>query len=331
MNSINNPKVSVIIPTYNSSKFVEEAINSIILQSYKNIEIIVIDDGSTDNTKDVLNKYINDSTITYCYQKNGGPGAARNRGIKESIGDFVCFLDSDDVYLPDSILDRAQVLKNYPEVGLCFSDYFLQTKQHQTKIIPHNRQYSKFNEAIEFSTKERNIYIFPKKSYNLVVPSCYLHTSSCMLRKSVLDIVGLFRTDIFCAEDNDLWLRISMHCKIAFIDKVGSIYKTHRSSLYIPSERYLKDLIVFLEDIIRKYSFDNETCRLLKKKLYNAYFSLGYYYFDKALFRKSRIYFLKSMKNKNKLLKGTAYCLMSFLPDKIIKMSREIKQNVMSN
>ena len=115
---VNNrePLVSVIIPTYNSSQYIKEAIDSVLAQTYKNFEIIVIDDGSTDNTKEVLAPYL--SVIKYIYKNNGGPASARNRGIKEANGEFVAFLDADDVWKPDRLARGVDILDQRPEVGL---------------------------------------------------------------------------------------------------------------------------------------------------------------------------------------------------------------------
>ena len=95
------PKVSVVIPTYNSSQFIVETLESVFAQTYKDYEIIVVDDGSTDNTKEVLQPYT--SRIKYIYKENGGPASARNVGIKSAQGEYIAFLDSDDRWLPEKL------------------------------------------------------------------------------------------------------------------------------------------------------------------------------------------------------------------------------------
>ena len=100
-----NSLVSAIIPTYNSVNYISEAINSVLNQTYKNCEIIVVDDGSTDNTRKTVENYIRKypHKIKYFYQENKGPSAARNKGIKEARGNYIAFLDSDDLWLPDKL------------------------------------------------------------------------------------------------------------------------------------------------------------------------------------------------------------------------------------
>ena len=107
-------KVSVIIPTYNRANLVTEAINSVLMQSCKDIEIIVIDDGSTDNTSKVLKTF--GDRIRYIKQKNMGAGAARNRGLKEANGKYIAFLDSDDIWLDFKIELQVAIMEKLPEI-----------------------------------------------------------------------------------------------------------------------------------------------------------------------------------------------------------------------
>jgi glycosyltransferase involved in cell wall biosynthesis len=107
-------KVSVIIPTYNRAEYVTQAIESVLAQTYTDYEIIVVDDGSTDNTKDVLSPYID--RIRYIYQKNAGASAARNQGIKAAKGDWVAFLDSDDEWLPEKLAVQIRAVERNPQI-----------------------------------------------------------------------------------------------------------------------------------------------------------------------------------------------------------------------
>ena len=113
-------KISVIIPTYNCGLYLGEAIESVLSQTFQDHEIIVIDDGSTDDTKNIVRKYVlkYPEKIRYFYQKNMGPSAARNVGIREAEGEFIAFLDADDIFLPEKLdLQMAEILKS-PSIGL---------------------------------------------------------------------------------------------------------------------------------------------------------------------------------------------------------------------
>src|SRR4030042_1812239 len=114
------PKVSVIIPTYNRAHFILEAIQSVLAQTYADYEIIVVDDGSTDNTKDVLRTY--GDKLKYFYQNNRGPAAARNLAISKSEGEYIAFLDSDDVWMPNRLEVQVPVLDDNPDLAFICSD-----------------------------------------------------------------------------------------------------------------------------------------------------------------------------------------------------------------
>lgn len=111
----NKPTVSVVIPTYNRAKYVTETIDSVLSQSYTDYEIIVVDDGSTDNTREALAPYMD--RIRYIHQQNSGVSAARNRGIKAARGKWIAFLDSDDIWLPEKLAVQIKDISKYP--GVC--------------------------------------------------------------------------------------------------------------------------------------------------------------------------------------------------------------------
>src|SRR3989338_7627565 len=115
-----NSKVSVIIPTYNSAKYLKEAITSVICQTYSNIEIIVIDDGSTDNMKEVVASF--GDRIHYRYQENCGAAAARNHGLKLTQGNYIAFLDADDVWKPEKIQKHVNYLYSHPDIAMVLTD-----------------------------------------------------------------------------------------------------------------------------------------------------------------------------------------------------------------
>lgn len=125
------PLVSIIIPSYQSAKFVAKAIDSCLSQSYPNVEIIVIDDGSIDDTKEVLESYIDTNQISYIYKSNGRAASARNLGLTHAKGEFIQFLDADDILLPEKITIQIEYLLKYPNIAGVYCDYFI-IKQNKT-------------------------------------------------------------------------------------------------------------------------------------------------------------------------------------------------------
>jgi len=197
MNSEKEPLVSVVMPVYNSEKYLQRAIDSVFNQSYKNYEFIIIDDGSTDGSVEIINEYKN--KIVYVYQENAGASAARNKGIEVSKGELIAFLDSDDLWYPDKLKIQVNVYHRYPEASIIHTEV---DKQKQFNgYLPTNEQ-----------------DLLPRiKPFSEVFQHTNLKTPSVMIPRSVLDRVGLFDTSLPTAEDKDLFLRCSYQQQVVYI------------------------------------------------------------------------------------------------------------------
>ena len=190
-----SPKVSVIIPTYNRGYIIDRAIESVQTQSYQNIELIVIDDGSTDNTQDILSKYDLISLKT----KNSGVSAARNIGIEISSGDYICFLDSDDEWLSSKVEKQIDFLSQNDQFKWVHSDeIWIRNGKRVNQMKKHK--------------KGGGDQFIPSLSLCLISPS------TVMLHKSLLYIVKFDENYTVC-EDYDLWLRLLLDNPIGFIDE----------------------------------------------------------------------------------------------------------------
>ncbi len=205
-----NNKVSVIIPTYNRSEYVLEAIHSVVDQNYEPIEIIVIDDGSTDNTKEKLASLAERGVIRYIYQENQGRSAARNKGISSATGDYLAFLDSDDLFEPDKLVKQLEFFSRHPEVGLVHGGY--------VKFDTLNNDLG-YRNPFWFSG-----WIYPKI---LLIWYTLLATPTVMVPKRVLDEVGGFDESLFIAEDLDLWRRIARKHPFGYINQSLAQIRMH--------------------------------------------------------------------------------------------------------
>jgi glycosyltransferase involved in cell wall biosynthesis len=192
------PKVSVIIPTYNRAQIVGEAINSVLSQSYDDFELIVIDDGSTDETKELVSSYI--PRITYLYQGHQGVSAARNRGIASARGDYISFLDSDDLWLREKLSSQMRFMEPHPEYLICYTDEIWIRKG--VRVNPMNKH------------RKHSGMIFEQ-----CLPLCIVSPSSVLIARKLLDEVGMFDETLEVCEDYDLWLRIAARYPIHFIEK----------------------------------------------------------------------------------------------------------------
>ena len=198
MNKIDiKPQVSVIIPTYNRGWIIKEAIDSVLAQDYTEFELIVVDDGSTDHTSDVLDSY--GDVIKVFSQKNKGVSAARNRGIEEASGTFIAFLDSDDLWLSQKLSVQIEFFNQTPDALIC-----------QTEEVW-------IRNGLRVNPKKRH----QKPSGIIFKPSlelCLVSPSAVMIRRSLFDWVGEFDETLPACEDYDLWLRISCRFPVHLID-----------------------------------------------------------------------------------------------------------------
>jgi len=218
--------ISVIIPTFNRSAFLKKAIESVLSQGYQDLELIVVDDGSEDDTPEVVANF--DFGIRYIKQKNKGPGAARNLGIKNSKGEFIAFLDSDDWWEKDKLGIQFKAMQENPEYAISHTE---EAWYRNGELLNQKQKH-----------KKHQGYIFDK-----CLPICAVSMSTVMARREIFNEVGLFDEELPCCEDYDFWLRVSIGHKLLLVDKpltlkdggrpdqVSSIYATGMDRFRIQS------------------------------------------------------------------------------------------------
>lgn len=189
--------VSVIIPTHNRAWVIREAIDSVLTQDYPDFELVVVDDGSEDNTHLLLLEY--GSRLTFIRQPNQGVSAARNRGIKETSGEFIAFLDSDDRWLPGKLTRQVEFFQNHPDALICQTEEIW--IRNGLRVNPKNRH--------------------KKPSGSIFEPSlhlCLVSPSAVMMKRELFNRVGLFDEKLPACEDYDLWLRVACRYPVHLID-----------------------------------------------------------------------------------------------------------------
>ena len=193
----NNPKVSVIIPTYNRGWILKEAIDSVLAQDFTDFELVVVDDGSTDDTKKILDDYKSDLIVIR--QSNKGVSAARNRGIGAASGGLIAFLDSDDLWLPRKLATQVAFFDANPAAVI-----------NQTEEIW-------IRNGVRVNPKIRH-HKFAGMIFERSLALCLVSPSAVMMKRSLFDEVGLFDEDLPACEDYDLWLRISWRYPVYLIE-----------------------------------------------------------------------------------------------------------------
>lgn len=197
--------VSIILPTYNRATILTDAIESVLQQTYSEFELLIVDDGSTDDTEACVRR-INDSRIRYIrLSENSGAANARNKGILQASFPYIAFQDSDDYWKKDKLEKQMNYLTNHPEVGLLYCSYECKKTDGSIAIVPDS--------AIPLAQKQGHIYPFMLQKNTIGAPTV-------LFRKECLNKSGLFCSELTCLEDWDFFLRIAKHFEIAFQDEI---------------------------------------------------------------------------------------------------------------
>lgn len=231
---MNKKSVDVIIPTYNGLPWLQEAVESVLNQTHKNLTLYIMDDGSKDSG--ATGKYIKslkDKRIVYTYQKNTGQATARNNGIKMSSSEFVAFLDADDFWTHDK-LEKQLALMDDEEVGLVYGHHY--TCDEDGVILRNLRIWKRGYIADDLA------------GGNLIAGSA----SMALVRRSVLERAGLFHEDFVNGEDWDLWLRIALISKVDFVPEILATIRLHSNSTQVNTKRMADGLLHAYEVMIKE-------------------------------------------------------------------------------
>lgn len=222
---MNTPLVSAIIPCFNQAHYLNEAVESLLAQSYPNIEIIVVDDGSTDNTVEVASCY---ATVQLVKQANSGLAAARNSGIRASQGDYVVFLDADDLLLPNAVEQGFICLQKNPHCAFAWGSYRF--------LIPDGS-----------ASKPRIDTPLEEDCYAALLRGNFITMHATVIyRQQALDASGGFNAALPACEDYDLYLRIARQHRIAHHHHVIAEYRKHESNMTRNSPLMLKTALSVL-------------------------------------------------------------------------------------
>lgn len=203
----NRPFFSVVVPLYNKERHIVDAIESVLRQSYEKFEIIIVNDGSIDNSLNRL-KVISDPRMKIISQKNAGVSAARNKGILNSSFDYIAFLDADDEWEPTFLQEIYELINEFPDNGWYATGYALKENGKLENLIPK-----------DLEKKKMLVDFFQYSLFNLLI-----HIDSTVIRKSSLERVGFFPEGVTHGEDQDLFARLAVKYPLAYSGKAASHY-----------------------------------------------------------------------------------------------------------
>lgn len=270
--------VSVIMPAYNAEGTIIESISSVIDQTYNNWELLVINDGSKDNSADIVRTFQKqDGRIKLIdLKRNMGLPNARNEGCKLAKGKFIAFLDSDDLWEKEKLATQIAFHQKYPEVEISHTDFQAFNKNGIVK-----RPWKKVMER----KRDKQGFIYPNICYRNLIGIL-----TVMVKTDTLRQVGFFDTTLWTLEDQDLWVRIASQKNIfGFIDKHLALYRISESGISKKTGKYKKAYKHYLQKII---STNDINSRLLWRTYYRNF---GTVYLRKSEFKLSRLYFCKSL------------------------------------
>ncbi|MBC8876218.1 MAG: glycosyltransferase [Planctomycetes bacterium] len=226
--------VSVVTATYNYARFLPDALDSVLGQTFTDWEALVIDDGSTDNTEEVIQPYLNDPRIRYHRTENRGQPAAENTGIRLSQGKFIAFLDADDAWLPQKLERQLPLFSGRPELGVVFS--------RRQNIDPHGRPLA--ND--EFPP-------FRGKVFEQMFRQNFVCFSSSVVRREVFESIGFFNEECRHASDYELWQRVTPHYDFDYVDQRLVKYRTGHANLTSHVDNQLLTVLKMTDRFVKEH------------------------------------------------------------------------------
>lgn len=227
----NNPLVSIYITNYNYGKYIRDSINSVLSQTFQDFELFIIDDGSTDNSKEIIEEYRDNARITIIYQHNKGLNVTNNIAMRASSGKYIMRLDADDYLTKDALFEMTATLESDSDLGLVFPDYYyVDAEGNKTgEEIRHNF--------------EKDVSLFDQPA----------HGACTMIRLENLKKLGGYNESFTCQDGYDLWIKFIMHYKVTNINKPLFYYRRHGNNLTVNEERILSTRKKIKETYVDSY------------------------------------------------------------------------------
>jgi glycosyltransferase involved in cell wall biosynthesis len=228
-----NPLVSILTPTFNRADFLGQMIESVLSQTFRNFELIIVDDGSTDDTRSLVEGF-RDERITYRYQENSGQSVARNAALKLATGQYICFLDSDNAWLPDKLEKSLKAFEQNPDVDVVYGDCIT--------INEHGDEISRKN------MRRHSGYIAP-----LMLRDNFISMNTTMTRRHCFDEMGGMSARRRVADDYDLWLRFSSRYRFLYIPEFLAYYRVMDNQISSDKELRFQSNEEIIHDFLKAY------------------------------------------------------------------------------
>lgn len=226
--------VSVVVASYNMGSYLPLAVSSALAQTYDRIEVLIIDDGSTDNTAAIAQGLLTDPRVRYIHQQNGGQASSKNRGIRESKGEFIAFLDADDLWEPTKLEEQLPLFEKSAKVGVVCARY--------VEIDAEGKEL-----RVDSSTFFRGKVSGRLLKYN------YIGFSTSVVRRECFETLGCFKENLGMGIDYDLWLRFSTRYEFDFVDRTLVRYRVWSGQMSKNLKRRYLNGIAIMQQFLQEY------------------------------------------------------------------------------
>jgi glycosyltransferase involved in cell wall biosynthesis len=285
-----SPTVTIIIPLFNAEKFITETVESILAQTFEDFEIIIVDDQSTDRSLSIMQGLVTSDSRIFIYNNECRKGAAgaRNTGIRKANGQWIAFLDADDIYVKDALESRLAVLNKYPEAEFISADiaYLFEDSSKSEKGFYETRT----NPVVAnyFSQAYANNEILKiQKPIEIFLNTVMVGTDTVLLKNSLFEKVGVFEESLERCEDDHLWIRIARIADLYFVPKVVAYYRQHPASITKRDDPPGKWGLKSFEHLLKNPNFFSYKVLIRARK--------ARFHADNAYYYRNRLIYLKAI------------------------------------
>ena len=321
------PLVSVVIPTYNCAQFLPETLRSILSQTFRDFEIIVMDDGSTDNTEQVVTGFQSDKIRYFKLPNSGGPSRPRNRGIELSVGKYVSLCDSDDVMFPEKLAEAIPFLEQEANLGFVFTNMILSHEDGTPFPDLFLDTYEGFWKLPKKKVGERWFSIKRQDAYDALFYEMYIGISGVVARKQVLLSVGGFDETLSPGADWDIFFRITREYDIGYVDIIGHLYRQSNTNMTSKGAKLMgPDQIKALRKQLGERLAEH-TRKQAYRRIAQVLIDIGYHHQICGEMREARVHYQLSLREVFSW-RASKGLLISFLGTRLVTLLRDLRSKL---
>ncbi|MEZ0154848.1 MAG: glycosyltransferase family 2 protein [Candidatus Reddybacter sp.] len=315
-------KISAVVPTYNNAEYIADAINSILSQAHPVDEIIIVDDGSTDNTEAIVDAITKRSTnkIIYIKQDNQGPSSARNQGIEAASGDWLAFLDADDLWTPAKIALQLEALVSEPQLKLIAADMSEINRQGKLIVESVLAKHQLLEKLQALAGKP------VPNALNALLTKNFIPTGTALVNRAIVIAAGGFNTHIRFGEDLELWAKIAADHPITCLPQVMMHRRQHGSNATQSTVLMLEGLVKVMQSL-RAWGAEKLLLKHVNpdQLVATALSDLAYWHFNQCDYKQARKFFTSSLRERPSI-RALIYSGACLLPGTVIDHIKTLKQ-----